>query len=52
MEKKFTDRDVLIQLEESHDYEYYELGIRPTYVIGYQPTVEQLKDKPKMPLYY
>lgn len=47
---KFTDNDVLISLEEHLDYEYNELGIRPTYITAYLPTTEQLEEKPKSPL--
>jgi hypothetical protein len=47
---KFTDGDVLDQLMEHLDYENNVLGISPTYVVGYQPTPEELKDRPKSPL--
>ena len=49
-EKKFTDGDVLNELMEHLDYEYNELGVRPTYIAGYQPTQEELENKPKSPL--
>jgi hypothetical protein len=49
-ETKFTDNDVLRQLEEHLDYEYNKLGVRPTYINGYHPTPEELENKPKSPL--
>ena len=48
--EKFTDGDVLVRLEESLDYEYNELGVRPTYTVAYNPTSEELENKPKSPL--
>jgi hypothetical protein len=51
MEKKqFTDGDVLVKLEEHLDYECNELGVKPTYIVAYSPTAEELEDKPKSPL--
>ena len=49
-ENKLTDQDVLNQVIENLDYEYNELGVRPTYTMSYQPTSEQLQEKPKSPL--
>ena len=49
-EVKFKDGDVLRQLIESLDYEYTELGVRPTYLVAYDPTPEELENKPKSPL--
>lgn len=47
---KFTDGDVLNQLEAHLDYENDVLGVSPTYVVGYQPTPEELANRPKSPL--
>lgn len=49
-EKKFTDNDVLVELEKHLDYEYNELGVRPMYTVAYGPTPEELENKPKSPL--
>lgn len=49
-ENKFTDGDVLRKLEEHLDYECNELGVKPTYILAYSPTSEELENKPKSPL--
>lgn len=48
--EKFTDGEVLIKLEEHLDYENNELGVKPTYIVAYSPTQEELENKPKSPL--
>lgn len=48
--EKFTDGDVLIKLEEHLDYEYNKLCVKPTYIVGYSPTSDELENKPKSPL--